>query len=144
MLLDKQCEFSDSQVVTVTAISTNVYDLGPTNALKDIGGPEAVYLIVQTDTSATAAGAATMVASLESSTTADLATAPTVHVATGAFSIAQMTGAGTLFAGPLPAGAYKRYMGIRYTIATGPLTAGAFSAFLVRDAQAWRAYANGI
>ena len=43
----------------------------------------------------------------------------------------------------LPGGDYKRYLGVRYTVATGPLTAGKFSAFITKDAQANRAYKSG-
>lgn len=141
MLLDKQLEFSDSQAVTTTAISTNVVDLGPTNTLKDIGGPEAVYLIIQTDVAVT--GATSVAFSLESSSTANLATTPTVHYSSAAIPVASLPASISVAVAPLPAGAYQRYMGIRYTV-VGTATTGAFSAFLVRDAQAWRAYANAI
>lgn len=149
MYVDKQAEFSDSQVVTATAISTNVYDLWPvgnavnSNAQRDIGVGEDVYLVVQVDTTATAAGAATVTITLESSTTADLATSPTVHFSSTAYPLANLTGGRTLLAIKLPADAYKRYIGVRYTVGTGPLTAGSFSAFFAKDVQAFRAYTKG-
>lgn len=149
MILDKQEEFSDSQLVTVTAISTNVLDLtqGTANlTLIDIGQGESVQLVIQVDAAATAAGAATVTFSLESDSTADLATSPTVHWQS------QVIGKATLVAGyevarfKLPAGVpsnYERYLGVRYTIATGPLTGGSFSAFLVKDAQGNTSYPAG-
>lgn len=149
MYVDKQAEFSDNQAVTATAISTNVYDLFPvgnavnSNAVRDIGVGEDVYLVVQVDAAATAAGAATVTVTLESSTTADLATSPTVHFASATYALAALTGSKTLFAMKLPADAYKRYIGVRYTVATGPLTAGSFSAFFAKDIQAFRAYTKG-
>jgi hypothetical protein len=149
MYVDKQAEFSDSQAVTATAVSTNVYDLFPvgnsinSNTVRDIGVGEDVYLVVQVDTTATAAGAATVTVTLESSSTADLATAPTVHFSSTAYALANLAGGKTLLAIKLPADAYKRYIGVRYTVATGPLTAGAFSAFFAKDIQAFRAYAKG-
>ncbi|QBF27159.1 hypothetical protein EXN22_16215 [Pseudomonas tructae] len=149
MYVDKQLEFSDSQAVTATAISTNVVDLYPrgnavnTNVTRDIGVGEDVYLVVQTDTTATAAGAATVTVTLESSSTADLATTPTVHYSSAANALAALVGSTTLLAIKLPAGQYNRYVGVRYTVATGPLTAGAFSAFITKDVQAFRAYAKG-
>ena len=146
MYLDKQEEFSDSQVVTTTAISTNQIDLNPNNSpnvLQDIGTGEEMYLVVQVDTTATAGGAATLDISLESDSTADLATSPTVHFRTGAFALASLTAGAQLAAIRLPAGNYERYLGVRYTVATGPLTAGAFSAFLTKDVQAQRTYARG-
>ncbi|MFJ3117826.1 Bbp16 family capsid cement protein [Pseudomonas protegens] len=149
MYIDKQAEFSDNQAVTTTAISTNVYDLYPrgnsvnTNVTRDIGVGEDIYLVVQSDTAATAAGAATVTVTLESSSTADLATSPTVHFASGALALATLAGGTTLLAIKLPAGSYNRYVGVRYTVGTGPLTAGSFSAFLAKDIQAFRAYVKG-
>ncbi|HEP8326495.1 TPA: hypothetical protein VDT87_001993 [Pseudomonas aeruginosa] len=149
MYVDKQAEFSDSQAVTATAISTNVYDLYPrgnavnTNVTRDIGVGEDIYLVVQCDTTATAAEAATVTVSLESSSTADLATTPTVHFVSATLALANLVGGTTLLAIKLPAGQYNRYVGVRYTVATGPLTAGAFSAFLAKDIQAFRAYVKG-
>ncbi|MHC8321207.1 Bbp16 family capsid cement protein [Pseudomonas sp. GB2N2] len=149
MYVDKQAEFSDNQTVTATAVSTNVYDLFPvgngvnSNAVRDIGVGEDVYLVVQVDNAATAAGAATVTVTLESSTTADLATAPTVHFSSAAYALATLTANKTLMAFKLPADAYKRYIGVRYTVATGPLTAGSFSAFFAKDIQAFRSYAKG-
>lgn len=149
MYVDKQAEFSDNQAVTATAISTNVYDLFPvgnavnSNAVRDIGVGEDVYLVVQTDAAVTAAGAATVTVTLESSSTADLATTPTVHFSSPAFAIAAMGANKTLMAFKLPAADYKRYIGVRYTVATGPLTAGSFSAFFAKDIQDFHAYTKG-
>lgn len=148
MYVDKQAEFSDSQVVTATAISTNVYDLFPigngvnSNTVRDIGVGEDVYLVVQVDSTATAAGAATVQVTLESSAAAGM-TSPTVHFASAVYALADLTGGRTLLAIKLPAGSYQRYIGVRYTVATGPLTAGAFSAFFAKDIQAFRAYVKG-
>lgn len=148
MYVDKQAEFSDSQVVTATAISTNVYDLFPvgnavnSNDVRDIGVGEDVYLVVQTDAAATAAGAATVVITLESADNASL-TSSTVHVTSVAYALSDLAAGRTLMAIKLPAGSYKRYIGVRYTVGTGPLTAGSFSAFFAKDIQAFRAYAKG-
>lgn len=139
MILDKTNEFSDGQAVTATAISTNVIDISPTgeNPIRDIGTGEDVYLVVQVDQTATAAGAATVTISLESADNAGL-TSSTVHTTTGAVALGSMTAGAELAKFKLPAGDYKRYLGVRYTVGTGPLTAGAFSAFLVKDVQASR------
>lgn len=146
MYVDKQTEFSDSQAVTVTAISTNVLDLtqgqsGLTTI--DIGTGENFYLVVQVDTAATAAGAATVVFSLESDSTVDLATSPTVHWTSAAVPKATLVAGYEVIKLKLPSDSYERYLGLRYTVATGPLTAGAFSAFLTKDVQANRAYGSG-
>lgn len=144
MILDAQNEFSDGQAVTSTAISTNVIDLGATNTLKDIGAGEPVYLVVQTIVAATDSGSdATLTVTLESDSTADLATSATVHFSTGAMAFAAFSPAGTVLAAVrLPIGSYERYLGVRFTVASGPLTAGNFDAFLVKDYGKFLSYAN--
>lgn len=144
MLIDAFNEFSDSQAVTSTAISTNVIDLGATNTLKDIGAGEPVWLVVRTIVAATDSGSdATLTVTLESDSTANLATSATVHLSTGALAFATFSPAGTtLMAVLLPSGSYERYLGVRYTVASGPLTAGQFDAFLTKDYGSYRAYAD--
>jgi len=146
MYLDAKNEFSDAQAVTSTAISSNVIDLGATNTLKDIGTGQDVYLVVSTQTAATDSGSdATLTVTLESDSTANLATSATVHFSTGALAFAAFSPAGSVLAAvKLPAGNYERYVGVRYTVASGPLTAGKFDAFLTTDVQAWRAYADNV
>lgn len=148
MYIDKQAEFSDAQAVTSTAISTNVMDLisntSGKNPLRDIGTGQDVYLVVITQTEATDSGSdATLTVSLESDSTENLATSPTVHFTTGALAFAAFSPAGSVLAAvKLPKGDYERYLGVRYTVASGPLTAGNFDAFLTTDVDAWRAYAK--
>ena len=145
--IDARAEFSSAQAVTATAISTNVMNLKGTglapNATENLGAPAITYLVIVATQAAAAAGAATVVASLESADTAALSTNPKVHYATGALALADMTAGAVLAVVPLPAGDYKQYLGVRYTVATGPLTAGAFNAFLTLDPSIWRAYADG-
>ncbi|MFK0377840.1 Bbp16 family capsid cement protein [Pandoraea sp. NPDC090278] len=146
MILDKTEEFSDSQAVTATAVSTNVIDTNPSNKnpIVDLGdGEPDVWLVVQCDEAAAAAGAATVAISLESDSTANLATSPTVHYQTPALALAAMTAGKELVRVKLPGGDYERYLGVRYTVATGPLTAGKFSAFIVKDAQGRKTYKSG-
>lgn len=146
MYVDKQAEFSDSQAVTATAISTNVMDLisnsSGKNVLRDIGTGQDVYLVVMTTVAATDSGSdATLTVSLESDSTENLATSPTTHFSTGTLAFAAFSPAGTILAAvKLPSGSYERYLGVRYTVAAGPLTAGQFDAFLTTDVNAWRAY----
>ena len=146
MYLDAKNEFSDAQTVTSTAISSNVIDLGATNTLKDIGTGQDVYLVVSTQTAATDSGSdATLTVTLESDSTANLATSATVHFSTGALAFAAFSSAGSVLAAvKLPAGNYERYVGVRYTVGSGPLTAGKFDAFLTTDVQSWRAYADNV
>lgn len=147
MYVDKQLEFSDSQAVTATAISTNVVDLNPAfnyNANVDIGTGEDTYLVIQVDAAAAAAGAATVVVTLESSASAGL-TSSNVHWTSATWQLADLTANKTVAVVKLPPGVnlpYLRYVGVRYTVGTGPLTAGSFSAFITKDIQAYKAYAR--
>lgn len=151
MYVDSQELFSDAQAVTATVISTNVLDLNPdgyglASGVQDIGlGEEATYLLVMTTTTITDTGSdATLTVTLESDTTANLATSPTVHYSSGALAFATYATAGTVIVQiPLPLGDYKRYLGVRYTVAAGPFTAGAITALLVTDIQRQKYYASG-
>lgn len=138
MILDSQSKFSDAQAVTVTAISTNVLDLrnssSPALADEGMSGPE-LWLVIQAGASFTAAGAGTLTITLESSATADLATSPTIHATIQAIAIAGLVAGSVLARMQIPSGDYKRYLGVRYTVATGPFTAGAVSAFVTPDIQ---------
>lgn len=154
MYVDTQSELSDAQAVTATAISSNVLDLlTPTvgaatltglnpNTITDIGQGEDIYLVVATAVAATDTGSdATLTVSLESDTVVGLSSAPVVHFSTGALAFAAFAPAGTILAQiKLPNADYKRYLGVRYTVASGPLTAGAFDAFLTKDIQRAKAY----
>lgn len=137
MYVDSLAQFSDAQAVTATAISENVMDLGASPTTRDIGNGQPVYLVVQTQTTATDTGSdATLTITLESDSTADLATSATVHYSSGAIAFADFATAGTQFvAVALPMGDYERYLGVRFTVAAGPLTAGNFDAFLTTDVQ---------
>lgn len=138
MILDKHNEFSDGQAVTASAISTNVIDLGDDSTTQQIGG-SGLYFVAQTRTAATDAGSdATLAVSLESDSTADLATSATVHYSTGALAFAAFSPAGTvLCCVEVPFGNYERYVGARYTVVAGNLTAGNFDCFFTRDPQKW-------
>lgn len=155
MYVDTQNTFSDAQAVTATILSTNVIDtvslglgggtnIGP-NTLQDLGNGENIYLVVSTAVAATDAGSdATLTITLESDTTAGMASAPVVHYSTGALAFAAFSPAGTqLVCLALPLADYKRYIAVRYTVAAGPLTAGAFDAFLTTDPQRTKAYKSG-
>ncbi len=145
MLIDRQNEFSDGQVLTTTAISTNVIDTLPgssfTNVVQNLGGFEgSAFLVVQTD--GAFAGGTSLAISLESDSTANLATSPTVHYNSGPILLAALTASKTLLVIPLPYGDFERYLGLRYTIVGAMSGAGsAISAFLTRDVQAWKPYA---
>ena len=143
MILDHENEFSDDQAVTATAIGEDVIDLSGAPVLQDIGGGEAVWLVITVGTAATAAGAATVTFTLESDSTTDLATSPTVHFSSAAISKDALTAGACPVAVRLPADDYERYVGVRYTVATGPLTAGTFNAFFTNTPDTYRSYPDG-
>lgn len=136
MYMDAEIEFSDSQAVTASAISTNVYDRGAAPTLADIGTGEDLTLVVQVDTLPVSAGASTLIVTLESDSTADLATSATTHYTSASFLKAALAAGTEVARVHLPAGSYERYIGIRYTVGVADYTAGAFSAYVVKDAQA--------
>lgn len=158
MILDLQTKFSGSttaagvttgQNVTVTAISTNVLDLRQSNipllADEGISGPE-MWFCIDVDTAITAAGAATVTFSLESDSTADLATSATVHWTTAAIGKATLIAGFNVVRIQLPSAAtYERFLGVRYTVATGPLTQspGGFVAYLTPSIPRIINYAAG-
>ena len=155
MFIDLQSTFSGSttaagvktgDAVTVTAISANVMDLrqGVASlttgvlALADEGlNPDEAWMIVQTDNSAAfaAAGAATLTVTLESDSTANLATLPVVHFSTAVIGKAALVANFVIARFGLPSDNYKRFLGVRYTVATGPFTAGAILAFMSTEVQ---------
>jgi hypothetical protein len=148
-IIDAQNLFSDAQAVTATAISTNVIDTSPlgANTGRDLGAGNPLYLVIVVGTAATAAGAATVTFSLESDSTADLATSATVHFTTAAIPKASLTAGAVVAAIALPVGPtanYEKFLGVRYTVATGPLTAGTFTAMLLHSTDTFRAYQDAI
>lgn len=128
-ILDKFLQYSDKQAVTVTAVSTNVVDAGATkNAAigRDLGAGTPLYLFLNVSQTFTAAGAATLTATLQDS--ADNANFADV-ASVGPLSLAQLTaGKGFNVGFPVPT---RRYTRVNYTVATGPMTAGIVSAHIV-------------
>lgn len=135
MFLDAEVEFSNSQAVTATAISTNVCDT-QVDRLVNLGGLQPAYLVLQCDTTATDSGDdATVTVELVGADNAALTTNPTVMASFGALALATLVGGTTLGIMAMPFYKTRRYFGVRYTVASGPLTAGAFSAFVTLQPQ---------
>lgn len=135
MIMDQQNLFSDAQAVTVTANSSNVIDTLPSggpNTKSGIGDGQDISLFAQIGTAF--AGGTSMVISLVSADTADLATNPIVHYATAAIVTASLTAKSRPVALDLPYGKYRRYVGLTYTV-VGTMTAGTITAGLVEDLQ---------
>jgi len=137
MLLDGFLMFSNGQVLTGTADSTNIIDLQ--NA-RDLGIGEDVTLKIFVSTSAAllSGGATTLDVAMQGST--DGSTWTTMWSQTG-IPKANITNAGTRIASfdwprPVAGQAMARYYKLVYTVGTGPFTGGSVSAGVVLDDQA--------
>lgn len=145
MYIDSQNEFSDSQVVTATAVSTNVIELADSTIQQDIGTGEGVYAIVSIPTASSGGTSPTLTVTIESAENEALSTNAKVHFSTAALAAAAFQVAGkTLVCVRLPSDDYRRYLGVRYTVTGGPLTGGTVDAFLTKDPQKYRAYADAV
>lgn len=137
MITDALLLLSSAQAVTASAVSTNTVDL---SAVRDVGPGEPVEVDVTVDSTATAAGAATVTFQVITSAAANLSS-PNVVSSTDAIPIANLTAGrkpiririSPQVLNAIPIG--QRYLGLQYTIATGPLTGGAFTANIVHTGQ---------
>lgn len=130
MILDKLLMFSEKQAVTASAASTDVIDLSPIDGTRrDIGVGYPLEFWATVDTTATAAGAATLNVQLQ--TSPDNSTWTTIYDS-GALALAALTAGKRLFSAKVPAGV-QRYLRVNYTVGTGPLTAGAFTSGINLD-----------
>ncbi len=147
MLLDRLLQLSDVQALTATAISHNVIDLGPLgggNTIRDIGAGEELNLSVFTGTAfGSAGGTAVLTITLESSA-AEALSAATVHWTSSAFTVSALTANKHIIEGiTIPPGAYKRYLGLRYTVTTENFNAGTLKAWLHKGRFDTRTYKSG-
>lgn len=156
MYVDKQLEFSDAQAVTSTAISSNVYDIltkttgaatisavTAGNARIDLGGMfQDIYLVVQTAVAITDTSSdATLIVTFETADDVGLSTNATVLLTSGTLAFATYASAGSqILVAKLPSALFRRYIGVRYTVASGPFTAGAIDAFITTTPQSNRIY----
>jgi hypothetical protein len=145
MILDLQTMFSgtvaadgtkSAQAITATAISTNVLDARtlafPALADEGISGPD-TWLMVQVIQAFNTLTSLTI--TFESDSAITLASSPVVHASTGAIALASLT-ANTMVARlMLPAAAYKRYVGLRYTVTGSNPSQGSVLAYLSTETQ---------
>lgn len=141
-IIDRYLQVSNAQVVTATAVSTDVIDAGATkNAAigRDLGGGTQLFLEITVGATFTAAGAGTMAIALQDSadnaTFADVLTLPPLALASLVV--------GSRFYIPLPA-KMRRYIRANYTVATGPMLTGNVSAQVVDGMTVERAYPDSL
>jgi hypothetical protein len=121
--------FSADQAVTADAISTNVIDLQSTPTLRDLSIAGAAVEFIVTEAFASTVS---IDITVESDSTANLATSATVHAAKNVLLAALTLGA--RFVLPIAPGQnVERYLGVRYNVNTDA-TAGKFKAYLVPSA----------
>lgn len=153
MILDLQTMFSGTvaadgtktaQAITATAISTNVLDLrnAATPAAVDEGLVGAnTWLVIQTIAAFNTLTSLTI--TLESDTAVGLGSAPVVHFSTGAILLAALTANTVLARVQLPSADYKRYLGLRYTVAGTNPTLGSILAYLTNGVDRNKVYPAG-
>lgn len=130
MILDKLLMFSEAQAVTASAASTDVIDLAPIDGTRrDIGVGYPLEFWANVNTTATAAGAATLNVQLQ--TSPDNSTWTTLYDS-GTLALAALTAGKRLFSAKVPAGV-QRYLRVNYVVGTGPLIAGAFTSGINLD-----------
>lgn len=157
MLLDLQTQFSGAtaadgtktgQSLTATAISTNVLDLrsvgaNPTLVDEALTGLPLWFEIMVLTAAAGGDAAKTVTFTLESDSTADLATSATVHWTSTAITGATLIAGYKVVSMQLPsAKTYERYLGVRYTVSAG-FTAFQLLAYFTLGKQSAHIYPAG-
>ncbi|HDZ1046044.1 TPA: Ig-like domain-containing protein [Klebsiella pneumoniae] len=146
MFVDAQLEFSDAQEITASAASTNIIDFNPAfdyNTVIDAGAGEPTFLVVIPGVTFTADDDATLAIELRSYASEDLSDTPNV-IFTATKELSALVAGKPAVVVALPSAEYLRYLSLYYTVTSGPFTAGALDAFITKDAQTWRAYANNV
>lgn len=172
MILDSLEAFDPAgTAITVTAVSTNVLDMGIINAQqpggnqqRDVGpsytGWDSLDILIQIGTTFTAAGAATLQVSIQAAVDAGgggAAQTPGTfydQVLTSALPVANLTTGREILRTPIPRWSVcasnvttrPRFYRLNYTVATGPMTAGTVLATIVGSSgrQDNHAYISGI
>lgn len=144
---DYNIDIAVDDAPTATAISENVIDLGPvgTNVLRCLPGPTQQYVEIFVSADVTSGtGGSTVTFTLESDSTANLATSATVHASSAAIVKTALTTGTYVYIAVPPEQTYERYLGVRYTNSAN-LTAGAFTVRLVDTKVVGNVltYANG-
>lgn len=145
MMTDALLQLSTAQAVTATAVSTNTIDLSQS---RDMSDGASLYAAFTVDTAAAAAGAATVTFQAILSASADLSS-PIVIASTDALAKTELTAARrpiVISIDPdqlLAEQNGRRYLGVRYVVATGPLTAGAFSCTITNSDGFVKHYPSG-
>ena len=144
MILDTLLQFSPTpQAITATAASVDQIDLGPLGqgqTVRDIGVGYTQYLVVRTV--AAFNNLTSLTFTLQTDDNAGFAT-PAQVWASAAIPLAQLTANRVQAIVPIPPGVpIERFLRMNYTVAGVAPTTGSVEAFIVNDAQQYRAYAD--
>lgn len=155
MLIDLQSTFSGTTAVdgtktaqgpiTATQISTNVIDLRSVSGFPAIAdeGIDGTDLYLNVKSIQAFNNLTSLTITLESDSTANLATAPVVHYSK-TILLAALTANQDLIHVQLPSDDYKRYLGVRYTVTGVAPTTGTVLAYMVGTPQRSVNYPTGI
>jgi hypothetical protein len=140
MIFSAQSLLSDNQAVTATALSTNVIDLGTSQAAygakaafhRDIGkGAEIPFVIQVTEDFATLTS---LTITIETSDAENM-TSSTVLASSGAIAAADLKAGFQVPLQRLPNGVTGRYLAVRYTVAGTNASAGKVTAGVTMGVQ---------
>lgn len=153
MILDERTEFCDAVAANTGGAASyllgDVLDTGIAGSStqpNDLGVGDALWLVIQVDTTFTSGGAGTYQFHLASDAAAAIAVDGTAsyHFSTGAIPVATLVAGYVIAAVHLPRGTYERYLGILQTTAVAAATAGKINAFLTNDVARWQPYADNV
>lgn len=146
MILDERNEFADAVALNTGAAATyNLGDVIDLGVARDLGGDQALYLVVTVDTGITCGTSGTVAFQLVSDGTDTIATNGTqsVHAVSKAWATSSTAiPAGTvLFAIALPmeGTTYERYLAVQQVTGSAAVSAGKVNAFLTPDVARWKA-----
>lgn len=150
MILDEYNEMADASALG-TAVTTEetIGDVIPLkNTLNYPATGRPIYMHMKVVAQVTSASSSTTIFRIKSSSLADVADAAsagttTEHWASAAIAKATLAPGYVIYSGPLPLGAYNKYVGAS-SYSSHALTGGTVDVFLTDDVTQWRAYADAI
>lgn len=124
MILDHENLFSYKQAITVTAVSTNIVDLGPNHWAGASGNDKEIPLMLSIDEAFTDVGSdATLKVEIQSSNAEGFGSGVKTHFSR-TFAFAELLQTGKLAQDMSIPVDTLRYVRANYTVASGPFTAG--------------------
>jgi hypothetical protein len=136
MMLDNELVLSDEQVITTTAVSTNIYDMGENKGVLGAGCPMSFGVLVDENF----AGATSVNFQLIASDN-DNMSSPVVIDESGVILIADLTAGKRPFAGKPNLSEKKRYFAFNYVV-DGTATGGKITSYVNMDQLEHYSYPN--